>query len=134
MAEYGTSGEIAAPADQVWDLIRDFGGIDRYTPGVDVTCDGEGEGAVRTIAMGGASIVERCEKRDDDAKVLQYSIQESPLPLSNYLSTMKVSGSGDSSTLEWSATFDSDNEEMASQIVAGIYDGGIKAIQGHFAG
>lgn len=124
---------VEASADQVWDLFRDFGGIQRFSRGIEsCSVEGEGIGAVRTIAMaGGLSLQERLEAFDDAGRMLQYAIiGEHPLPLDNYLSTVKVVEQGDACSIEWSSTFDPKGDEAAANgLVEGIYKGGIKGIK-----
>ena len=54
---------VNASADRVWELFRDFGGISRFSQGIDsCTVEGEGVGAVRTLTMGGGlKLQERLE-------------------------------------------------------------------------
>src|SRR5262245_21114819 len=75
MAEVKVEQEIGASADRVWKLMRDFGGLKAWNPGIE-SCEveGEGVGAVRTIKMGAISITERLEHLDDAARTYQYSI------------------------------------------------------------
>ena len=59
---------VSAGADRVWELFRDFGGISRFSQGIDsCTVEGEGVGAVRTLTMGGGlKLQERLEAFDDE--------------------------------------------------------------------
>ena len=43
MINVKVSDRVAASADAVWDLLRDFGGIQRYSAGIE-SCSVEGEG------------------------------------------------------------------------------------------
>ena len=76
MASVKVSDRIGASADKVWELIADFGGIERYSKGFkSVTCVGSGVGAVRTITLpNDAQIQERCELLDAARRTLDYSI------------------------------------------------------------
>ncbi len=126
--------EIAASAAQVWDIVRDFGGVQRWSPGLS-SCevDKEGVGAVRTIKLGDMVIREKLESLDDATRTFSYSIVEAPLPLSNYLSTFTVADTEPGkSQITWSATFDAAGmtDEQAAQMVEGIYHGGIKGLRG----
>src|SRR5205085_12056559 len=90
MAEVREQGELGAGADEVWKLIRDFGGFIEAM-GMPVELEGEGIGQTRKIPLGSEPTVERLEARDDDARRLVYSIVSGPLPVANYLSTMQLS-------------------------------------------
>jgi hypothetical protein len=121
---------INSNAQSVWDILGDFGGIKVGGPITAFTLDGEGVGAVRSITMGGANIVERLEEFDASGMALKYAIinDDCPLPVSGYSATIKVIGNGDSAcTVEWVGTFEPKGapEEAASKTVRGIYTGGI---------
>ncbi|HYD08965.1 MAG TPA: SRPBCC family protein [Acidimicrobiales bacterium] len=133
MAEVKVEGELGAGVEEVWTVVGDFVGMVQGM-GVPVEAEGEGVGMTRTIAMGPEPIVERLEELDADAKKVVYSIQQGPLPVQNYVSTMQLTEAGEGrSKLTWSSTFEPVGDEaMATQIVTGIYDGGIKGLQGRF--
>ena len=124
---------VNASADQVWELFRDFGGITRFSQGIDsCTVEGEGLGAVRTITMGGGlKLQERLEAFDDGGRTLSYAIiGDHPLPFDNYLSTVKVVDQGNACTVEWSSSYDpKGTEDQASGLIQGIYKGGIAGIK-----
>jgi len=69
---------IHAPADEVWDALRDWGALhERLVPGfaVDATLDGP----VRVVTFaGGAVLRELFIDRDDDARRLVWSIVDGP--------------------------------------------------------
>lgn len=101
---------IARSADEVWAVVRDFSC--RSWASISVTMEGEGQGSVRTVYTPGGAVVERCERLDDDARVLSYSIVSgNPYPISDYLATMTVVPvDADHSELVWSATWQTDEE------------------------
>lgn len=101
---------IARPVDEVWTAVRDFSCSSWSS--VEITVDGEGEGAIRTVHMPKGAVSERCERLDDDARVLSYSIVAgNPFPISDYLATMTVRPvDADSSELLWSATWETDED------------------------
>jgi hypothetical protein len=133
MAEVREEGELGVSADEAWKVVGDFVGLIEGM-GLPVEVEGEGIGQTRKISMGPAPIVERLEERDEAAKKIVYSIVEGPLPVSNYVSTMQLSDAGEGrSKLVWSSTFEPVGDEAtAKTIVSGIYDGGIKGLQGRF--
>ncbi len=96
MGETTVNAEFQASADTVWKLLVDYGGIGDWGPGIE-SCEveGEGIGCVRAIGMpGGIVVKERLESLDDGARTLSYSIVEGPMPVENYLATIKVSEQG----------------------------------------
>ncbi len=125
--------EVRASADAVWELVRDFGGITKWSTIESCEVEGEGIGAVRTLGIGGgASIRERLESFDQGSRSFSYSIIDGPLPLENYLSTFQVSERGaDRCQIEWGSSFDpvGASEEQVAGILRGVYEGGIAAIK-----
>jgi hypothetical protein len=121
---------IAAPAADVWRTISNFGGIEPNDMIASCTVAGEGVGAVRTIALnGGGEIIERLESLDNKAQTFSYAIiNDSPLPVANYVSTVKVIGKdANSTTVDWSSTFDAVGaaESDVIKLIEGVYKGGI---------
>lgn len=92
---------IDASADEVWALVGDFGN-DSWT-GVDITCDGAGVGAVRTVAMPGGDVVERCDHHDPGQRVLGYTVLTgNPFPVTDCHGTIVVASlAGDRSEVSW---------------------------------
>ena len=133
MASVKVSDRIAASADRVWELIADFGGIERYSKGFkSVTCSGTGVGAVRTITLpNDAQIQERCELLDAARRTLDYSIIAGALPLTGYLARIQLSEDGDGTRIEWSSSFEPKGipEAQGIAMVEGIYKSGIAGIK-----
>ena len=124
---------INAPADKVWDLVGDFGGIERYSKGFkSVTCTGSGVGAVRTITLpNDAQIQERCELLDAARRTLDYSIIAGALPLTNYRARIQLFEDGDGTRIEWSSSFEPKGipDAQGVSMVEGIYKGGIAGLK-----
>lgn len=83
---------INAPADNVWNMIREFSGVERFLPWVASSCThGKGVGATRTVVFkDGHQLLTRLETLDEQECTLSYSIVESTLPVENYLATIQV--------------------------------------------
>jgi len=121
---------IGSNAQAVWDILGDFGGIKVGGPITEFSLDGEGVGAVRTITMGSANIVERLEEFDAEARALKYAIlnDDSPLPVSQYSATIEVISDGENAcTVKWIGSFEPKGapEWLATKAVRSIYTGGI---------
>ena len=134
MTDVKVSEQVAASADAVWELLGDFGGLQKVMPAItSLELEGDGVGAVRTVRMGdGPPISERLESFDAQARTMQYSIADAgPLPLANYLATIVVSEDGDGCRVDWSGTFDvaGASADDASALVQGMYSGGISAVR-----
>ena len=67
MASGKAEVSIATNPDDVWKLIRDFGGLADYMPGID-SCTVDGD--VRTVGMMGIEIKEQLRDLDDDTRRL----------------------------------------------------------------
>jgi hypothetical protein len=139
MASVKVNDRIEASAERVWDLVRDFGGIQRFSPTIEsVSLQGEGVGAVRTVTLpGGLALQERLETLDDASRTLRYAIIGShPLPFDDYLATIRLSEDGDGCQIEWSSSFlpRGGAETQAAGLVEGIYRSGIAGIKKALAG
>lgn len=135
MAEVRLETELAAPPDDVWKLVSDFGGMVEAF-GMPCTTEGpEGVGQLRTITMGEDQIVERLETLEPGDHRLQYSIVSAPLPVKDYVATMKLDDAGSGRTsLVWSAEFEpaGASVEDAKNIVNMVLGGAISGLQGRF--
>ncbi len=125
---------IVAPADEVWQTIRDFGGLARYHAAVaDIEVDGSGVGAYRTITLpDGGEIYERLEYRDDETRTLRYALIRSPLPVKDYTATMIVRPLGeDRSEVTWKAVFAANGASMAEaqKVIGGIFEVGFDGLK-----
>jgi carbon monoxide dehydrogenase subunit G len=133
MVSVKVSERVEASADRVWDLFRDFGGIQRFSSGFEkVEVTGSGIGAVRTITLpGGAALQERLEAFDDRGRKLQYAIVGGPIPVSNYLATIEVKDEGKACRIDWSSHFEPKgiSEDQARAMIEGVYKGGIAGVK-----
>lgn len=133
MASVSERIRISAPADDVWQTVRDFGAIDEYLPPVATAeLSGQGVGATRTLTLeDGAQIIERLDGIDEDARTLRYSIIEGPLPIENYESTLSVTAIDESACeVRWASDFDvvdAPEDEVASTL-AELYTAGLAGL------
>jgi carbon monoxide dehydrogenase subunit G len=132
--------QIEAPAQAAWEKLRDFGGIAGWMPGIE-KCDveGKGIGAVRSVGLaGGVGLKERLESLDEGVRTLSYSILEGPLPVQNYLATIRVSENGEAACrVDWTASFDLPEgvaEAAIAPALEGAYGGALKALKGQLEG
>lgn len=135
MSKVHVNESIAAPAAKVWELVRDFGGVTKWGgPAIQsCTVEGSGVGAVRRIGLpGGLTIAERLEAFDDAGRSLSYAITEGPVPIRDYLSTIRILEQGEHACqVDWAGTFEpaGATEEQAQGMVRGIYTGGIAGLR-----
>jgi carbon monoxide dehydrogenase subunit G len=128
--------EIKAAPDKVWAAIGDFCGIANWHPVV-AKCEAGEDGGVkmRTLTTkDGGVLKEALTNWDDQAMSYTYTIMESPLPVAKYVSTIKVSGTGDASTIEWSSTFNAKDapDDKAKEVISGIYKAGLESLMKKF--
>lgn len=133
MAEVRVEEEVDATPEEVWALVREFGGIKKWNDGIDsVEVDGEGVGAVRTIKMGGIEIQERLEHIDETGRSFSYSIVAGPVPVENYLASMTIHDAGsDKSKVTWQGSFEPKGApaEDCERLFIGVYEGGLAALK-----
>ena len=135
------SGVVAAPADQVWALLRNFNGLPRFMPAIGNSelvegVDGQ-VGAVRrlTLAAGGDPFDERLIHLDDTDRILTYCFTgANPFDVRRYVSTVRVAPITDTgeSFVEWWSEYDADagQEEALDRTFADdVYAGGIAGLR-----
>ena len=76
MASGKAEVSIERSPDDVWKVVRDFGGLADYMPGIE-SCTVDGD--VRTIGMMGIEVKEQLRDLDDDTRRITYGIIESPM-------------------------------------------------------
>jgi carbon monoxide dehydrogenase subunit G len=133
MVSVKVSERIEASADRVWELLRDFGGLQRYSPAIEsCSVEGQGIGAVRTLGLpGGGKLVERLEAFDDAKRRLSYAIVAGPIPVTDYLATIEVCDEGTGCRVDWSSTFEPKgiSDDQARRMLEGVYRGGVSGVR-----
>lgn len=129
--------DLPVPPAKAWETIKDFDGWQNWHPAIGSTDipkgKGNTKGTVRVLTTkDGAKITEELLSHDDKSKTYQYKITESPLPVTNYVSTIKVVKAKGGSTIVWSSDFvakqgTADNE--AKKVIAGIYTAGLDSLK-----
>jgi len=131
MARVNINESVAASADDVWRVLSDFGGIEPNEMIAGCTVEGDGVGAVRTIALkSGGEVVERLESQDDDARIFSYAIiNDSPLPVKNYVATVAIVDDGPGSArVDWTGNFEPSGapEDEVVKLIQGVYRAGVQ--------
>lgn len=129
MANVTRSAAFGASADEVWKVIGDFHDLAGWHPALaGQTADGD----LRNLEVrGGGTIVERLIGQD--ARSYAYEIVSGPLPVTGYRSVLCVASAGTGSVVVWTSTFEPTSED-APAAIAGIYEGGLKALSGKLGG
>jgi hypothetical protein len=126
MARVSVKEKLGFPAQQVWDLIADFGNTSWFQGLTKAEVQGRGPGMVRLMYAGGnPPIRERLESLDATSRTLRYTIPENiPFPVSDYRATMRVLEAGPgASELEWSCEITPQGipEAQAVAVLEGMY-------------
>jgi hypothetical protein len=112
--------------DTLWEKVGDFCGISKRHPAIE-KCELSNDGKTRTLSLkGGGTIVEHLVKWDDRDHSYTYTIVRSPLPVSHYVSTIRVVKDKDGSAFEWSGHYRAKgaSEGEAKKTIDGIYQAG----------
>lgn len=130
---------IAAPASAVWAKIKNFDALKDWHPAIESSPadKGNAEGSERRLTLkGGGALVETLERYDDAQMRYSYRAKDGgALPVTNYTSTISVSGEGNTATVEWRGAFyrgfpnndppPDKNDEAAVKAITGVYQSGL---------
>lgn len=127
MAKVYVSAVIDAPADRVWAYVRDFNGLPKFMPPVaesriEQNFPADKIGCIRNFAMkDGGRLREQLLALSDYDYTQTYNILESPMPLTNYIATVRLVPitDGNRTFAEWTAEFDASAAD-APGLVANI--------------
>jgi hypothetical protein len=145
MARVYISSVIGAPADRVWERVRDFNALPRWHPRIrdsriEDALPADKVGCIRNFNLqSGDNIREQLLGLSDYDMFCTYAILESPMPLEDYVATLRLTPitDGDRCFAEWSAEFSCEPDEE-SDLVDGIgrdvFQGGFDALKRHFGG
>jgi hypothetical protein len=124
---------VAAPASEVWRLIGDFHGLDRWHPAVAKSEPARiGADEFRTLTTrDGARILEHLVARNTHS--CTYAIVRSPLPVAHYEARLEAATAGKGTEVTWSGSF-TPTAENAEKVIAGIYEAGLNALKQRFGG
>ncbi|MCC3305264.1 SRPBCC family protein [Sneathiella sp. HT1-7] len=140
-----TSTVIAAPADRVWSVIRDFNALPDWTEFVVDSRIEEGLpsdkiGCVRAFRLADGGVIrERLLALSDYDYSFSYAILESPMGVENYISTVKLFPitDGGHTFAEWSAEFDCASgreQELIDHIGTNVFLGGLTSLKNRMGG
>ncbi|MEM7283338.1 MAG: SRPBCC family protein [Pseudomonadota bacterium] len=131
MASVSVKQQFDLSANDLWDLIGDFGDMSKWTGLPPETCvqEGEGVGCLRTLTVPRGTIVDRLEAQTDNSYTYcVVNTAESPLPYKSYRATMTVEPvTTATSQLVWSGEFEPDgiSEAEACAAAENMYKMGI---------
>lgn len=124
--------DTKANAKAAWAAVGDFCGIANWHPAV-AKCEilAKDGATFRTLTLkDGAKLLEKQTAFDAANMTYSYTIEDGPLPVANYKSTLKVIPKGDGATIDWSGNFDAKGAPDADAVktITGIYEGGVDAL------
>ena len=130
-ASLDKSADVAAPAVETWARIGPFCSIETWHPAIGKCTEVDG---VRTLTTkdGKGTFVEKQTARDDKAMTYTYEIEQSPLPVTKYVSTFKVTPRGkDKANVEWLSTYTpaEGKDTEAATAIGAIYQAGLDNIR-----
>lgn len=142
MAKVIRSTVLPAPIEVVWEVLRDFNGHDRWHPAVASSeiergRDADRIGSVRRFKLtDGSELREQLLTLSDAETAYSYCLFETPVPLFNYVSHLRLIPvtDGDQTFWEWEGRFDTpadQHDAMVKMVGTDIYEAGFGAIRAH---
>jgi ribosome-associated toxin RatA of RatAB toxin-antitoxin module len=129
MAKVQKSKAFDVSAERMWERVGDFHRLQTWLPGIEAE-EKIDEGRARRLTLGGG--MQMVEKLlDEGQRQYTYTIAEGPLPITNYVSTLRVRDAGeDACIVEWESEFDPVGipDDQAVAIVEAIYDAGLNGL------
>ena len=125
---------LSASTEDVWSKIGDPGTISSWHPAIaKSSLDGK---ARQCILANGAQIDEAIDNVDDANRSYSYRIVESPLPVEDYRSTIKVVEADGGCAVEWTSSFDvsAGPAEDTVSMIKDVYAAGLSALRDSFKG
>ncbi len=139
------SAVIDAPAADVWHLLRDFNGHDKWHPAVASSRMEAGEpgdlvGGIRAFRLqDGGYLREQLLSLSDRDMAISYCLLEAPMPLNDYVAHLRLRPvtDGNRCLITWESRFEpppAQAQPLTQLVAAAIYEAGIAALQAHFGG
>ncbi|HZM48514.1 MAG TPA: SRPBCC family protein [Burkholderiales bacterium] len=124
---------LAAAPSKTWEAIKDFDRWQDWHPAFASTAitrgKGNTSGTVRVLTTkDGARFTEELVSYSTTSRSYQYRIIESPLPITDYVSTVQIKQNKAGSTVVWSSNFkvrDGVSEEEMKETISGVYRAGL---------
>lgn len=135
---------IKADPEKVWALVKDFGNMQKWHPGItSAKLEKKGDETFRTLTLkSGGSLYEKLRAIDDADMKIKYEIVTSGLPLTDYNAFMVVTkGAKPGETnVQWVGRFyrlyklnppipEGQDDESALKAINGIFDIGLAGLQ-----
>ncbi|MBV6658049.1 MAG: SRPBCC family protein [Devosiaceae bacterium] len=133
---------IDAPVEAVWDVLRDFNGHEEWHPaiatsGIERSLPSDKVGCVRRFTLADGSVLrERLLTLSDVDMAFSYCLEDTPIPLLNYVAHVRLLPvtDGDLTFWHWESRFDTPpgrETELRQLVSESVYQGGFDAIKEH---
>lgn len=145
MVEVIRSTIIDAPIEALWDILRDFNSHSVWHPAIAASQIEDGRasdqvGAVRDFALtAGGALREQLLSLSDRAYTLTYCILDAPMPLMDYVATIRLAPvtDGNRTFWQWRSTFRTppgEEARLARLVGEDIYVAGFAALRTYLRG
>ncbi len=140
MTKVHVTSVIPAPLERVWEYIRDFNSLPKWFPGVTDSHIEPGRpvnqaGCIRNFGLeGGPRIREQLLAISDQEHEFNYKMVEGPLPVANYMATVRLGGDGKGTFAELTSQFDVPpaQEKEIVGLLTTTYQGAFELLKKHF--
>lgn len=131
---------VNASPDATYAVVSKWDALESWCPAfvkTEIQSGGNDVGSVRAITLkDGPTFTEELLASDSAARTYRYKIIDSPLPIIEYVSTVKVIGAGNKSSIIWVASYkrraeDHSNTETNDQAMLNLVGGLYKACLGN---
>ncbi len=131
---------VNAPAAKVWAAVANWGALQTWCPvfeKTEIVSGGTAVGSVRAITLkGGPTFTEELLANDPVVMTYKYKIIESPLPIVEYVSSVRVFDMGNRTEIAWLSSYkrrakDNATAENDDQAVMNLLGGVYRACLGH---
>jgi hypothetical protein len=125
------SAEVKGDAAKLWEKIGPWCAIKDWHPAVAKCDETKGAKPVRTLSLKGGGTIKETQT-GKSATGYEYTIDESPLPVSDYKASFSVAaGKNGMSTITWTASFKAKGvkDDEAKKVITGIFTGGLDSIK-----
>lgn len=142
MVKVSKSTILQSPVEAVWEVLRDFNGHENWHPAIADSHIERGQssdkvGCVRRFHLAdGSELREQLLTLSDLDMAFSYCLLETPVPLLNYVSHVRLLPvtDGDRTFWHWESRFDTPHgqqEELARMVGEQIYEAGFAAVRDH---
>lgn len=139
------SSVITAPIAEVWARVRNFNGLPGWHPRIRDSRIESAEpadkvGCIREIHLqNGDRLREQLLGLSDYDLFCSYSILEGPMPLTDYVATLRVTPvtDGNRTYIEWAADFNCEPDaetDLVTSLEQNVFQPGFDALKRHFRG